>query len=269
MDNYTIERCVQKDSELQKVFGGCLLADQVRDIIGVRKGGAKRTNNFRIFLCNTLKYRGIEHFPIAFILNTGTHKNGGVHWQGLYVDHDHTAYFFDSYGRLPLTEFKEFAHDLLTYSYYRVFHRDLPLKKVLSDKYFTPANMKRAHKTKRANDHADTCRYFPYQIQNDRSKVCGEYAVLFLHNIVRVREPWINAYSVWTSHGDFFLIPTSSNNRRRRCPCCKGAKHTIENKATAEGDKKTEYQNRQLLLNDSKIRNVFYSIYKYYMKDIV
>ena len=193
MDNFAIERCIQEDSHLQQVFAGCLLADQVKNIIGVRRGGAKRINNVRIFLCETVKYRNIEHFPIAFILNTGTHKKGGVHWQELYVDHEHTANFFDSFGWLPLPVFEEFAHDLLTYSYYRQFCRNLTLSKALSDKHFMSANIKRAHKTKRFNDHANTCRYFPYQIQNDWSGVCGEYAVLFLHNIVRTREPLLNA----------------------------------------------------------------------------
>ena len=32
-------------------------------------------------------------FPIGFILNTGNHSNGGIYWQALYIDHQHTAYF--------------------------------------------------------------------------------------------------------------------------------------------------------------------------------
>ena len=42
---------------------------------------------------HTMLYRNIEHFPLAFVLNTGTHKNGGTHWQSMYIDHEHTVYF--------------------------------------------------------------------------------------------------------------------------------------------------------------------------------
>ena len=142
---------------------------------------------------------------MAFILNTGTHKNGGTHWQSMYIDHEHTVYFFDSYGRKPSDIFHRFAHDLLTISYYREYTKDLSLREALSDSKFTQTNLRQCHKTKEANDEEDTIRYFPYQIQNDKTNVCGEYAVLFLHNITRTRDPWMHAYEFWTDHQDVFF----------------------------------------------------------------
>ena len=38
MDNYTIERCINTDTELRQTFGGCLLEDDVRHIIGASRG---------------------------------------------------------------------------------------------------------------------------------------------------------------------------------------------------------------------------------------
>ena len=49
-----------------------------------------------------------DGFPIGFILNTGTHKNGGQHWQALYFDNEGISYFFDSYGRTAKKEFRIF-----------------------------------------------------------------------------------------------------------------------------------------------------------------
>ena len=144
-------------------------------------------------------YRNIEHFPLVFILTTGAHENVGIQWQGMYIDHKHTVYFFDSYGRKPSNTFHRFAHDLLTVSYYRdEYMNDISLKQALSDTNVTQTNLQRCHKAKEVNGEDDTIRYFPYQIQNDKTSVCGEYAVLFLHNITRSRDPWLHAYHFWT-----------------------------------------------------------------------
>ena len=267
MDNWTIESCIAKDSEIRQVFAGCLLEDDVRHIIGASRGdSAQRLHNLRIFLCNTMLYRNIEHFPLAFVLNTGTHKNGGTHWQSMYIDHEHTVYFFDSYGRKPSDIFHRFAHDLLTISYYREYTKDLPLKEALSDSRFTQTNLHRCHKTKEANDEEDTIRYFPYQIQNDKTNVCGEYAVLFLHNITRTRDPWMHAYEFWTEHQDvFFLLPTSNLRTATRCPCCctttNNTKTTQQNKALSSGQAKTQYQNQRLYNNDMIVRDMFSKLY--------
>ena len=268
MDNYTIEKCIEMDDEVRQVFGGCLLEDDVQHIIGASRGeDATRLHNLRMFLCNTLLHRKIEHFPIGFILNTGDHANGGIHWQALYIDHEHTAYFFDSYGRMPSETFKRFAHELLTVSYYREFRRQLPLKQALSDKVFCASSLRRSLRTKLANDENDTCRYFPYQIQNDASNVCGEYSVLFLHNITRSPDPWLNAYEFWTGNQQvFFLLPTVNNksSSSSSCACCRGRK-TKENKPSSKGDKKTAYQNERLLQNDLITRDILTQLYNIYI----
>ena len=273
MDNYTIERCINEDTELRQTFGGCLLEDDVRHIIGASTGDdLGRLHNLRIFLCNTVLHRKIEHFPpLAFILNTGTHKNGGIHWQALYIDHDHIAYFFDSYGRKPSDIFRNFAHELLTVSYYREFTRKLPLRQALSDSKFNPTSLRRSLRTKLANDEDDTVRYFPYQIQSDTSHVCGEYSVLFLHNIARSPDPWLNAYEFWTGNQDvFFLLPTSrggvaADNSETCVACCNTDKTTKENRPSSHGDKKTKYQKDRLLQNDILVRDIFSRLYNIYL----
>ena len=269
MDNYTIERCIHKDIELRQTFGGCLLEDDVRHIVGASTGDdLTRLHNLRIFLCNTVLHRQIEHFPLAFILNTGTHRNGGIHWQALYIDHEHIAYFFDSYGRKPSDIFRAFAHELLTVSYYREFTRKLPLRQALSDSKFTPTNLRRSLRTKLSNDAEDTVRYFPYQIQSDTSHVCGEYSVLFLHNIARSPDPWLNAYEFWIRNQDvFFLLPTNrGNNNNEQCvACCNTERTTKENTPSSRGDKKTTYQKHRLQENDSIVQDIFSKLYNIYL----
>lgn len=70
-------------------------------------------------------------------MNTGTHKSGGIHWQGIYFDQDHRVYFFDSFGRQPMAHFKLFAQLLLTFSSMRQFYRRHPVSEVLSKDKFT------------------------------------------------------------------------------------------------------------------------------------
>ena len=96
---------------------------------------------------------------------------------------------------------------------------------------------------KLANDQDDTVRYFPCQIHNDVSHVCGEYSVLFLHNIARSPDPWLNAYEFWTGNQDaFFLLPTNRggvapDNNETCVACCTTDKTTKENKPSLHGDK--------------------------------
>ena len=160
---------------------------------------------------------GIEHFPIAFFLNTGTHDNGGVHWQALYVDHNHMGYFFDSYGRRPNNIFNAFAHEMITISYYREYMCRQSMKQALSDDQFTRDALRRCYTTKVANDQPDTCRYFPYQIQSDITNVCGEYSLIFLHTIVHCETTWMHAYDYFTHYPDaFYLVPGKVAGKRDR-----------------------------------------------------
>ena len=267
MDNRILYQ--QRHTEIRNVFAGCLLEDNVRPILGASSGeSTHRLHNLRMFLCKTMLFRNIEHFPLAFILNTGTHENGGIHWQAMYIDHEHIVYFVDSYGRKPSTAFHQFAHYLLTVSYYREYTKDLSLREALSDSKFSQDNLQRCHKTIKANDEDDTIRYSPYQIQNDKTNVCGEYALLFLHNSTRSPNPWLNAYEFWTNNQDvFFLLPTSSSskNNDHQCPCCytttNNTKTTSKNKASSPGEKKTLYQKQRLFNNDVIVQDKFSRLY--------
>ena len=249
MDNFVLKQCIDQDVELRQVFCGFLLEDDVHDILGGSTGRSSpgRMNRLRLFLANTMLARGIENFPIAFFLNTGTHVNGGVHWQALYVDHNHMAYFFDSYGRRPNMVFNAFAHEMITISYYRDFMFRKSMKQALSDDEFTRDALRRCYTTKVANDQPDTCRYFPYQIQSDITNVCGEYSLIFLHNIVRCATPWMNGYDYFTHYPDaFFLLPGKIASKERQ----KNAKKRLPLS-----------QRNKLMNNDELIRQIVLRLY--------
>ena len=249
MDNFVLKHCVDQDPELRQVFCGFLLEDDVHDILGGSTGQSspKRMNRLRLFLANTMLTRGIEHFPIAFFLNTGTHDNGGVHWQALYVDHNHMAYFFDSYGRRPNNIFNAFAHEMITISYYREYMCRQSMKQALSDDQFTRDALRRCYTTKVANDQPDTCRYFPYQIQSDITNVCGEYSLIFLHTIVRCETPWMHAYDYFTHYPDaFYLVPGKVAGKERQ----ENARHKLP-----------VGQRQKLMNNDELIRKIVLHLY--------
>ena len=93
MDNIDIQHCVEKDSkELAKIYAGVVTIDDVTHM-------NSSLEMFRQFLISSLLSNKIQNFPIGFIVNTGSHKSGGVHWQGIYFDNKHHVYLFDSYGR--------------------------------------------------------------------------------------------------------------------------------------------------------------------------
>ena len=250
MDNFALKYCVDRDAELRQVFCGFLLEDDVRHILGGSSGHSSpsRMNRLRIFLSNTMLARGIEHFPVAFFLNTGTHSNGGVHWQGLYVDHNHMAYFFDSYGRRPSKVFNAFAHEMITISYYREHMYQRPMKQALSDTHFTQEALKRCHTTKLANDEQDTCRYFPYQIQSDITNVCGEYSLIFLHNIVRCATPWLHAYDFFTHYPNAFYLVSGTDASKER--------------QMSKTRRLPAAQRKQLMNNDQLIRDIVQNLYR-------
>ena len=76
MDNVDIQHCVEKDSkELAKIYAGVLTIDDVTHM-------NSSLEMFRQFLISSLLSNKIQNFPIGFIVNTGSHKSGGIHWQG-------------------------------------------------------------------------------------------------------------------------------------------------------------------------------------------
>ena len=156
------------------------------------------------------------------------------------------AYFFDSYGRRPNKVFNAFTHEMITLSYYREYMCRYSMKQALSDDTFTRDTLHRCYTTKVANDQADTCRYFPYQIQSDITNVCGEYSLIFLHNIVRCTTPWIRGYDYFTHYPDaFYVIPGKVASAERK------------------GHKKLPFsQRRKLLHNDELIRKIVLHLYK-------
>ena len=205
MNNRDLADCVRRDPEyLTKIYAGCVTEDDVTLKI------LPTIENFRQFLITSLLQRNIPSFPFGYMLNTGTHANGGKHWQAVYFDHDHRAYFFDSYGRKPASIFKLFADSILVFSYL-ITHvlrsnnrKVMQLEDILSTDNFTTSNLAKAHREKVLRDNATTSLYFSYQIQSDISNVCGEYSLLFLYYICRCRSPEREGYEFWYNNG-FFL----------------------------------------------------------------
>ena len=163
------------------------------------------------------------------------------------------AYFFDSYGRRPSKVFNDFAHDMITISYYREQHNmnpTRPMRQVLSDENFTKEALSRCYTTKLANDQQDTCRYFPYQIQSDITNVCGEYSLIFLHNIVLCATPWLHAYDFFTHYPDaFYLVSGKVASQEKRQD--NTGKHRLP-----------KIQRHLLMNNDILIRNIVKKLYK-------
>ena len=191
MDNIDIKHCVEKDSkELAKIYAGVLTIDDVTHM-------NSSLEMFRQFLISSLLSNKIQNFPIGFILNTGSHKSGGIHWQGIYFDSAQRAYFFDSYGREPMEHYLIYTELMLTFSYMRQHFRCLPMERVLSTQCFTQDFFQKCKDTFLKCTNNITYNYYNKQLQSPLTNVCGEYALLFLYIMCRQTCPEMCAYSFW------------------------------------------------------------------------
>ena len=237
MDNIDIKHCIDKDSkELAKIYAGVLTIDDVTHM-------NSSLELFRQFLISSLLSNKIQNFPIGFIVNTGTHKSGGVHWQGIYFDNKHRVYFFDSYGREPMEHYMIFTELILTFSYMRQHFRSLSMERVLSTQCFTPTLFRVCKDTllKRSVDNI-TYNYYNKQLQSPVTNVCGEYALLFLYVMCRQKYPEMYAYSFWnTGHRFAPITPTSNLNA---------------------------IQSHQLLSNDLYVRNTVLKLFGFNDKNV-
>ena len=87
MDGQEIINIINNVSSLSNAFGRILASDDVQRIL---VDVSTNANGFlqwakSIFLQHT---NGVRTFPIGFILNMGTHQNGGKHWQSIYFDNE-------------------------------------------------------------------------------------------------------------------------------------------------------------------------------------
>ena len=211
MDNQEIINIINNVSSLSKVFGCILVSDDVqRILVDVNttghaflqwaKGIFLQQNN------NDKEEDNVRTFPIGFILNTGTHQNGGKHWQSIYFD-DGVSYFLDSYGRVAPKIFKRF--EVMIRGLYHYFdHYNHNLQRAFNK--FTMGNFKRYGFNKAVNnirrslddENMKTAhvRYWNFQIQDDFTNVCGQYSTFFLYNISsNVRNPLKCAYKFFVT----------------------------------------------------------------------
>lgn len=89
----------------------------------------------------------IGTLPAFFIFNTDPSNKPGSHWVSVVIFEDQTGYFFDSYGRYPTN--KEFINFM--------------------------------------NKHTIKWDYNNKQLQGYFSDVCGQYCLLFVHNLSKNR----------------------------------------------------------------------------------
>jgi hypothetical protein len=71
---------------------------------------------------------------IGIIFNLDEHYKTGSHWVALYADlKNYNVYFFDSYGKKPEKRIRKFVSRIVKYMYNKKYHKDLHVKKVISD----------------------------------------------------------------------------------------------------------------------------------------
>ena len=142
-----IRKICERDPDIKETFKDVLSKDQVEHF---NQNPTNWLNNF---------YDSVD-FPLSFVLNTGTIKDGGLHWQAVYFDVERNIYFFDSYGHKPMNQFLAFFENIVNYQKPKRFHYD----------------RKKIH---------EICR----EIQAFDTKVCGEYCIYFLHVMNTVKHP--------------------------------------------------------------------------------
>ena len=200
-------------------------------------------------------------FPIAFAVNTGTTRNSGVHWQGLYLDHEYGVYFFDSFGREPEECFRKFADLMLVISaYLDMLPASMTATQKIHSKFFNISNLSKAHSARHTGRHCMS--YWNFQLQSDEADTCGEYTVLFLYNICRKRYPSTNAYSYWLSD-EWFCIQTNIDERTDN-----DTKSLNIPYAGIDLKKVTKEEHEGLLHNDCHIFNVFYNIFHFRLQKV-
>ena len=245
MDNIDIRQCVNQDnSELKKIYCGIVARDDFHII-------NKNLESFRKFLITSLLENNVENFPLAFMMNTGTHKNGGVHWQGIYFDHKHRVFFFDSYGRKPMNQFKVFAKLILIYSFIRQRYRQYTLSQVLSKDLFTSSLFNQMLQRQLRSVSDNTYNYYNRQLQSDFTNVCGEYSLMFLYSVCRQVHPEYHAYDYFNQNPTVF---------------------TPINKSTEEEASRNKYHHRInyiLMTNDKHIRNIVENKFGFFTKSIL
>ena len=259
MDGRDILSCISSHKALQRSFGVILASDDVRRICDIpiwRQNIQNYNNNnnedygskFFEWITNLMN----EHksFPIGFILNTGTHQNGGQHWQALYFDANGISYFFDSYGREAKVEFKRFEmliramyHFLQNYG----FQVEDAFKNSTIENFINLGLIKAIRETQNTNKIDPSCvRYWDHQIQDDNTNVCGQYSTFFLYNLTSsIRNPSLEAYKFFADNFYYFNSLSEKNNVNK------------------------ETQSRVYKMNDRKMALLFQQAFGYVDKNIV
>ena len=74
--------CISSHASLKRSFGAILASDDVRKICDINidaigNNGNNETNGKEFFTWIRQQFGDDRRFPLGYILNTGTHQNGG------------------------------------------------------------------------------------------------------------------------------------------------------------------------------------------------
>ena len=190
MDGREILSRISSHKSLNNSCGSILASDDVRRLCDIPiwrhniEHYSNNTNNedygSKFFEWIKSQMNENKSFPIGFILNTGTHENGGQHWQALYFDTNGISYFFDSYGREAKVEFKRFEM-LIRATYHFLEHYEFNVQNAFNnflnvENFINIGLIKAIRETQNTTKRMDpSCvRYWDHQLQDDNTNVCGQ-----------------------------------------------------------------------------------------------
>ena len=251
MDGREILSCISSNGSLQKSFGSILASDDVHRICDIpiwrnNIGNYKNNNedfgsNFFNWIKNQMNQD--KSFPIGFILNAGTHQNGGQHWQALHFDINGISYFFDSYGREAKVEFKRFEmliRAMYHFVQYYKFNVEEGFINLNIESFIKIGLIKSIKETQTTNKQTDaSCvRYWDHQLQDDNTNVCGQYSTFFLYNLAsNVRNPSLDAYKFFAENFFYFNSVGEKNQRPK----------DVQSRIYKMNDKKWQLFSKELL----------------------
>ncbi len=167
-----VENICKKDDHIKQSFKKVLAKDDVRIQMSLNESALETLYEEQPFL-----------FPASFVLNTGTYKQRGRHWQAVYFDIDGNCFYFDSYGHKPEEDYIRFCEKI------------------------------NSLRNRNANRIRFKLHYMTREIQAYNTSVCGEYCIYFLYQMNTLKYP-IYISKIMEME---FPPPDKSSEKRDQC----------------------------------------------------